>query len=71
MGHTYNERALFVHFEHTDQHHASHNSHDEEVYDLKRKVDWLHQHLHRKARIREERTSTPSQSSSSKDDRNY
>ena len=71
MAHTHSQRAPFVHSDHIGQHHTSHNSHDEEVYDLKRKVDRLHRHLHRKARIREERTSTPSQSSSSKDDRNY
>ena len=41
MGHTYNERAPSVHSEHTGQHHASHNSHDEEVYNFKRKVDRL------------------------------
>ena len=58
MGHTYNERALSVHFEHTDQYYASHNSHDEEVYNFKRKVDWLRRCLHCKARIKEERIPT-------------
>ncbi|KAK4563954.1 hypothetical protein RGQ29_006156 [Quercus rubra] len=48
--------------DHTDQHHASHNLHDEEVYNLKRKVDQLHRRHHCKARKREERTLTPSQS---------
>lgn len=42
MGHTYNERAPSVHSKHTSQCHASHNSHDEEVYNFKRKVDRLH-----------------------------
>ena len=55
----------------TIRHHASHNLHDEEVYNLKRKVDWLHQYLHCKAWIREERTPTPTQSSSSRDDQSY
>ena len=60
MAHTHSQRAPFVHSNHTGQHHASHNSHDEEVYNLKRKVDRLRRHLHRKARTREERTPTPS-----------
>ena len=71
MAHTYNERAPSVHSEHTGQHHASHNSHDEEVYNFKRKVDRLRRHLHRKARIKEERTSTLSQSSSFEYNRSY
>nr|POE77188.1 hypothetical protein CFP56_33142 [Quercus suber] len=71
MAHTRNERAPSVHSEHTGQHHASHNSHDKEVYKLKRKVNQLCQCLHRKTRIKEERTSTPSQSFSSEDDRSY
>ena len=71
MGHTYNERAPFVHSKHTSQHHANYNSHDEEVYNFKREVDWLSRHLHRKARIKEERTPTLSQSSSFEDNRSY
>ena len=71
MGHTYNERALFVHSEHTDQHHASHNSHDEEEYNFKRKVDRLRRRLHRKAWIKEGRTPTLSQSSGSEDNKSY
>nr|POF00337.1 hypothetical protein CFP56_33970 [Quercus suber] len=55
MAHTYSEKAPPIHPEHTSQHRANHNSHDEEVYNLKRKVDRLHRRLHRKARIREER----------------
>ena len=65
MAHTRNERAPFGHSEHTGQHHASHNSHDEEVYNLKRKVNRLCRCLHRRTRIKEERTPTPSQSFSS------
>ena len=71
MGHTYNERASSVHSKHTDQHHASHNSHDKEVYNFKRKVDRLCRRLHRKARIKEERIPTLSQSSRSEDNRSY
>ena len=41
------------------------------MHNLRRKVDHLHQHLHRKAQIREERTPTPSQSFSSNDDQCY
>ena len=62
MGHTYNERAPFVHSEHTSQHHASHNSHEKEVYNFKRKVDWLCRRLHHKAWKKEERTPTLSHS---------
>ena len=71
MAHTHNKRALFVHFEQTGQHQASHNSHDEEVYNLKKKVDRLRQRLHRKTRIRKERTPTPGQSSSSESGGSY
>ena len=71
MTYTHSERAPFVHSVWTGQHQASHNSHDKEVYNLKKKVDRLRQHLHHKARVREERTLTPSQSSSSEDYRNY
>ena len=71
MGHTYNERAPSVHFEHTGQHHASHNSHDEEVYNFKRKVDWLRQRLHHKAWKKEERTLILSHSSSFEDNISY
>ena len=71
MGHTYNERAPSVHFEHTGQHHASHNSHDEEVYNFKRKVDWLRQRLHHKAWKKEERTPILSHSSSFEDNISY
>ena len=71
MANTHSQRAPFVHSDHTSQHHASHNSHDEEVYNLKRKVDRLYRHLHLKAWIREKRTPTPSQSSSFEDDWNY
>ena len=69
--HTYNERASFVQSEQTGQHHARHNSHDEEVYNLKRKVDQFHRRLHRKARIRAERTPTWRHGSSFEDDRSY
>ena len=71
MTHTHIERAPFLHSVWTGQHQASHNSRDKEVYNLKKKVDRLRRHLHHKAQVREERTLTPSQSSSSEDYRNY
>ena len=71
MAHTHSQRAHSIHSDHTGQDQASHNSHDEEVYNFKRKVDRLHRCLHRRARIREERTPTPSQSSSFENDRSY
>ena len=60
-----------MHSEPIGQHQASYNSHDEEVYHLKKKVDWLCRRLRRKAWIREERTPSLDQSSSFEDDKNY
>ena len=71
MAHTHNERASFMHSKRTGQHQGSHNSHDEEVYNLKKKVDRLRRGLHRKTRIRKERNPTPGQSSSSESDGSY
>lgn len=63
MANAHSQRAPSIHTDYIGQHHASHNSHNEEVYNLERKVDHLRQCLHRKARIREETTPTPSQRS--------
>ena len=53
MAHTHSKRAPSLHSERTGQHQASHNSCDEEVYNLKKKVDRLCRRLHHKTRIRE------------------
>ena len=66
-----NKKTPSVHSERIGQHQASYNSHDEEVYHLKKKVDWLCRRLHHKAWIREERTPSLDQSSSFEDDKNY
>ena len=71
MAHTHNERAPSMHSKRFGQHQGSHNSHDEEVYNLKKKVGWLRWQLHRKTWIRKERTPTPGQSSSSESDGSY
>ena len=74
MAHTRNnnnKKTPSMHSEQIGQHQASYNSHDEEVYHLKKKVDWLCRRLHCKAWIREERTPSLDQSSSFEDDKNY
>ena len=55
----------------TDQHRASHHSHEDEVHSLRREVDCLRRRLHCKAQVKEEMTPTPSQSSSSDDGQSY
>ena len=71
MAHTHNERAPSMHSKRFGQHQGSHNSHDEEVYNFKKKVDWLRWQLHCKTWIRKERTLAPGQSSSSESDGRY
>ena len=71
MANTHSQKAPSIYTDHTSQHHASHDSHNEGVYNLRRKVYHLRQRLHRKAWIREEIIPTPSQSSSSEDNWSY
>nr|POF02847.1 hypothetical protein CFP56_10905 [Quercus suber] len=48
MAHTHNERVPSIHSERTSQHEASHNSRDEEMYNLEKKVEWLCRRLRRR-----------------------
>ena len=47
MAHTHSQGAPSVHSKRTGQHEASHHSHDEELYNLEKKVECLHQCLRR------------------------
>ena len=68
MAHTHSERAPSIHY---GSHETSHNSRDGEVHNLEKKVEQLRQRLHHKTPIREDRTPTLEQDSSSQSDGSY
>ena len=71
MAHTHSERMLFIHFEQIGQHKASHNTRNEEVYNLEKKMERLRRCLHRRTRMREDRTPSPNQDLSTGSDKSY
>ena len=71
MAHTHSERVVFVHSERTGQHEANHNSRDEEVYNLEKKMERLCRHLHHKTQMREDRTASPDQDLSTGSNESY
>ena len=71
MAHTHSERVLFIRFERIGQHKASHNTRNEEVYNLEKKMEWLCQCLCRRTRMREDRTPSPDQDLSIGSDESY
>ena len=68
MAHTHSERAPSIHY---GSHETSHNSRDGEVHNLEKKMEQLRQQLHHKTPIREDRTPTSEQDSSSQSDGTY
>ena len=71
MAYTHSERVVFVHSERTGQHEANHNSRDEEVYNLEKKMERLCRHLHHKTQMREDRTASPDQDLSTGSNESY
>ena len=71
MAHTHSERVLFIHFERIGQHKASHNTHNEEVYNLEKKMERLRRCLCCRTRMREDRTPSPDQDLSIGSDESY
>ena len=71
MAYTHSERVLFIHFERIGQHKASHNTRNEEVYNLEKKMEWLRRCLCRRTRMREDRTPSPYQDLSTGSDESY
>ena len=71
MAHTHSERVLFIHFERIGQHKASHNTHNEEVYNLEKKMERLRRCLCCRTRMREDRTPSPDQDLSTGSDESY
>ena len=71
MAHTHSQGAPSFHFERTGQHEATNHSHDEEVHNLEQKVEPLHQRLCHWTWIKEDRTPSPDQYSSTGSDGSY
>ena len=71
MAHTHSERVLFIHFERIGQHKASHNTRNEEVYNLEKKMERLRRCLCCRTRMREDRTPSPDQDLSIGSDESY
>ena len=71
MAYTHSERMLFIHSERIGQHKASHNTRNEEVYNLEKKMKRLHRCLRRRTQTRENRTPSPDQDSSTGSDESY
>ena len=67
-------RAESVHLDHINQSHSrlgSHISHEQETHNLRLEVDHLCKRLERRVHIRENRTPSSSQSSSSEGEQSY
>ena len=71
MAHTHSERVLFIHFERIGQHKANHNTRNEEVYNLEKKMERLRRCLCRRTRMREDRTPSLDQDLSTRSDESY